>query len=102
MAFTVKGEYERLLKAKNRSKNGLLPFECGCACGYVTRMEYKPWSITQKEMIIFYGNAGLDYINKNPKEKVLFIITDDDVHRRHQDRRYRYWIKYNVLEYFER
>ena len=37
MAFTVKGEYERLLKIKseceNKSKDKCLGFECGVACG---------------------------------------------------------------------
>ena len=44
MAFTVKGEYERLMKIKaeceKKSHDKWLGFECGCACGFVTRIEY--------------------------------------------------------------
>ena len=45
MAFTVKGEYERLMKRKaeaEKSKYKQMGFECGCACGIVTRIEYIP------------------------------------------------------------
>ena len=56
MAFTVEGEYNRLLKIKaereRKSKDKRLAFECGCACGYVTRIEYQPWKFDQEEAIL--------------------------------------------------
>ena len=97
MAFTVKGEYERLLKYKEKSENGKLPFECGCSCGYVTRIEYVPWSIGQTESINIYAVAGFD-----SHEKLALVLTENDVRKRYQDRKYKYWKQYNILESFVR
>lgn len=97
MAFTVKGEYERLLKYKEKSKDGKLPFECGVACGYVTRIEYVPSTWFCGERIDIFAIAGFDNF-----EKPVLSIRENDVKKRYQDRRYKYWKEFNVLEVFER
>lgn len=97
MAFTVKGEYKRFKKLQEKSKNKQLPFECGCACGCVTRIEYKPYEYGQEEAVVFYGYAGFDSPNT---ERLLLCITNKDVSKRYQDRKYRYWKQWNILEYF--
>lgn len=97
MAFSVKGEYERLIKIQEKSKDKKIPFECGCACGVVTKIEYVPWSIGTEEAVILYGYAGFDSPNN---EHVLLYITENDVSKRYQDRKYRYWKQWNVLESF--
>lgn len=103
MAFTVKGEYERLLKHKEKSEDGKLPFECGCACGYVTRIEYLPnrydydcrcWC---DEEIRIYAIAGW-----NTFEDLVLVLKEQDVNKRYQDRKYKYWREFNVLESFMR
>ena len=101
MAFTVKGEYERLLKYKEKSKDGKLPFECGCACGVVTKIEYIPCGYNDEvhrwmdDKIKLYGYAGWDKPNEI---HLLFSIDNNDVSRRYQDRKYRYHRKFNILE----
>lgn len=99
MAFTVKGEYERLLNYQLNSFDGKLPFEYGCACGYVTRIEYLPNRIECNhwldEEIRIYAIAGFDDF-----EKLVLVINKDDVSKRYQDRRYKYWREFNVLESF--
>lgn len=105
MAFTVKGEYERLLKIKSdcekKSKDKCLGFECGCACGIVTRIEYLPSRYDKEchqwidEEIQIYVIAGWDKF-----EKLAFVLTENDVSKRYQDRCYKYWKEYRILEYF--
>ena len=105
MAFTVKGEYERLLKIKseceNKSKDKCLGFECGVACGYVTRIEYIPRGYNNEchqwmeEELHIYAIAGWD-----DYEKLAIVLTENDVSRRYQDRCYKYWKEYGVLEHF--
>lgn len=102
MAFTVRGEYERLTKIKENNKDNEIPFACGCACGVVTNIMYYPHRYNeeihdfQDEEIHIYGIAGWDKY-----EKLLFTITENDVYRRYQDRKYRYWKEYGILELFE-
>lgn len=102
MAFTVKGEYERLIKIKEKSENGQLPFECGVACGVVTKIEYLPRRYNneihswQDEEVHIYAIAGWD-----KEEKLVLVLTEDDVCKRYQDRKYRYWKKWNILESFD-
>lgn len=95
MAFTVKGEYERLLKFKNDS-SGHLAFECGCITGYVTDIVYVPY--TTGEVIYILGVAGSE-----TEERILLTLTEEDVKKRYQDRRYRcYRSKYgNILERYD-
>jgi hypothetical protein len=77
MAFTVKEEYERLIKIKEerekKSKDKHLAFECGCACGYVTRIDYQPrnYETCDKEAIKIYAIAGFDN-----KEKLVLYLTE--------------------------
>ena len=102
MAFTVEGEYNRLLKIKadreKNSKEKRLAFECGCACGYVTRIEYKPWNPhEQEEAILVYAIAGFDN-----KEKLALYITESDVRKAYNKRKYKYWKEYGILESFAR
>ena len=97
MAFTVKGEYERLLKIQENAPLNKIAFECGCACGYVTKIEYIPWSPGQKECINIYAIAGFD-----SHEKLALVLTENDVRKRYQDRKYKYWKQYNILESFVR
>ena len=100
MAYDLKGEYKRFIKIQNKFKDKKIPFECGCACGYVSRIEYIPEDIRngQEECIWFWGAAGWqDYT----KENTLFVLLEEDVKRRYQDRRYRYDKKYNILELFQ-
>lgn len=105
MAFTVKGEYERLMKIKAECEKKLedkhLSFECGVACGIVTRIEYIPrrydhevhrWFDDEVHVFVI---AGWDNF-----EKLAFTITVNDVSRRYQDRKYRYNRQYGILEYF--
>lgn len=105
MAFTVKGEYERLMKIKaeceKKSKDKWLGFECGCACGFVTRIEYLPKRYCEEihdyleEEIQVYVIAGLE-----DNEQLAFTLTENDVRKRYQDRRYKYWKQYGILGYF--
>lgn len=110
MAFDVQGEYERLKKLYDKNikegKTGL-PFECGCACGEVTKITFVPWHYEREEglvedMIILSGSAGFDYLTTPPTERTLFVITQKDCEKRYTDRKYRYDKKFNILEYFER
>ena len=102
MAYTVEGEYKRLLKIKadreKKSEGKRLAFECGCACGYVTRIEHQPWKfLEQEEAILVYAIAGFDN-----KEKLVLYITDNDVRKAHNRRKYKYWKEFGVLESFVR
>ena len=101
MAFTVKGEYERLLKLEEKALDGRLLFECGVACGYVTRIKYIPRTYNYEshswmnEKVEVYVIAGWD-----KHEQLAFTITENDVGRRYQDRQYRYNKQYGILEYY--
>lgn len=105
MAFTVKGEYDRLVKHKaeceKKLKDKRMGFECGCACGYVTRIEYIPRKYNAEvhkwfdEEVHVYAIAGWD-----KEEKLVIVITENDVSKRYQDRSYKYWSKYGILESF--
>ena len=101
MAFTVRGEYERLMKIQAKVPEGKIPFECGCACGVVTRIEFVPRRYNEEahvwlnEEIQVYVIAGWD-----KEEWAAFTITEYDVCKRYQDRKYRYNKKYGILEYF--
>ena len=95
MAFTVKEEYERLLKIQAQASNGKISFECGVACGYVTKIEYVPWNIGQDEEIRIYAIAGFDNC-----EKLVLVLRESDVRKRYQDRKYKYYKRYNILESF--
>lgn len=100
MAFTVEGEYKRLLKIKAEREKKLagkhLAFECGCACGYVTRIEYQPSKfLEQEEAILVYAIAGFDN-----KEKLVLYITENDVNKAYNRRKYKYWKEFGILESF--
>lgn len=105
MAFTVKEEYERLLKIKaereRKSKDKRLAFECGCACGYVTRIEYEPLRYDEychtwvKEAISVYAIAGF-----SDKEQLVLYLTEDDVSKAYNRRKYKYWKEFGILESF--
>lgn len=103
MAYTVKGEYDRLMKYKGKSKDEKLPFECGVACGYVTRIEYLPKRYDNEchswmdEEIHIYAIAGW-----STSEELVLVLKEHDVNKRYQDRKYRYWKQYNILESFAR
>lgn len=103
MAFTVKSEYERLIKIKDererKSEDKHLAFECGCACGYVTRIEYQPqnYALGNEEAILVYAIAGFDNY-----ERLALYITEKDVSKRYQDRKYKYWKQYGILESYVR
>lgn len=106
MGFTVRDEYTRLQKLMDK-KNGRLPFENGCACGEVVRLEYVPWhydedanKFVQDELKVF-GNAGFDYLEDQPKLRLLFTITEKDAERAYNRRKYRYNKEFGILEYFE-
>ena len=82
MAFTLREEYERLVKIKyeREKKSEHLAFECGCACGYVTRMEYLPYRYDEEvhkcfdQEIRIYAIAGF-----NNEEKLVLRLTENDV-----------------------
>lgn len=105
MAFTVEGEYNRLLKIKaereKKSDCKRLSFECGCACGYVTRIEYQPYGYDKElhqmneEAILVYAIAGFDN-----EEKLVLYITEKDVSKAYNRRKYKYWKEFGVLESF--
>ena len=105
MAFTVEGEYERLLKIKaereRKSKDKRLAFECGGACGYVTRIEYQPFGYDKElgewvdEAVLIYAIAGFDN-----KERLVLCITEDDVSKAYNRRKYKYWKEFGILESF--
>lgn len=107
MAFDVRGEYERLCKIKaereKKSKDKRLAFECGCACGYVTRIEYQPWGYDKElgewvdEAVLVYAIAGW-----SNKEQLVLYITEDDVSKAYKRRKYKYWKEFGVLESFVR
>ena len=103
MAFTVKGEYERLLKIQENAPLNKIPFECGCVCGYVTEFKYIPRH---------YSEAVRRYIDDtmevwvqtcfDNKPELALTITSYDVCKRYQDRKYRYNKQYHILESFVR
>lgn len=105
MAFTVQGEYERLLKIKaereKKSKDKRLAFECGCACGYVTRIEYQHYGYDTElhkmndEAILIYAIAGF-----SNKEQLVLYLTENDVSKAYNRRKYKYWKEFGVLESF--
>ena len=104
MAFTVKSEYKRLIKhkldAEKKSNDKRLGFECGCACGYVTRIEYIPahYGVDYKwhdEEIQIFAIAGFDN-----HEKLVLTLTESDICKRYQDRKYKYWNQYRIFEVF--
>lgn len=99
MAFTVEGEYNRLLKIKaereRKSKDKHLAFECGCACGYVTRIVYQPWNHDQDEAVLVYVIAGF-----SNEEQLGLYITEYDVSKAYNRRKYKYWKEFGVLESF--
>lgn len=100
MAYTVEGEYRRLIKIKaereRKSEYKRLAFECGVACGYVTRIEYQPEKfLEQEEAVLVYAIAGL-----SNKEQLVLYITEDDVRKAHNKRKYKYWKEYGILESF--
>lgn len=107
MAFTVREEYERLVKIKEerekKSKDKYLAFECGCACGYVTKIEYLPYRYDEEvhkcfdEEIRIYAIAGF-----SNEEQLVLNLTENDVSKPYNKRKYRYWKEYCVLESFER
>lgn len=101
MAFDVRGEYERLCKIKaereKKSKDKRLAFECGCACGYVTRIEYQPRTFIEDEAVLVYAIAGW-----SNKEQLVLYITEDDVSKAYKRRKYKYWKEFGVLESFVR
>lgn len=107
MAFTVEGEYKRLKKAKEerekKSQDKHLGFECGCACGYVTRIEYQPREFDREvgtwteEAITIYAIAGF-----SNQEQLVLYITENDVIRAHNRRKYKYWKEFGVLESYVR
>lgn len=104
MAFTVKGEYERLLKiqerAEKKSKDKCLAFMSGCICGRVTKIEYVPWSSDQEECINIYVFTSIAGFNAH--EHIALVLTENDVNKRYQDRKYKYWKRYDLLESFVR
>ena len=104
MAFTVKGEYERLIKRKTEAENSKfkqMGFECGCVCGIVTRIEYVPRRYNYEahrfleEEIQIYVIAGWD-----KHEQLAFTLTDTDVSKRYKDRKYRYDKTYGILDFY--
>lgn len=101
MAFTVEGEYERLMKIQAKSPNNQIPFECGVACGIVTRIEYIPRTYNN-EVHMYLGNKVNVYViaGWEKDEQLAFTITMDDVCKRYQDRKYRYNKQYGILEYY--
>jgi hypothetical protein len=101
MAFTIKGEYDRLIKIKEKAPNKQILFECGCVCGYVT--EFKYIQRHYSEAVHRYIDDVLEVwvqtgFQKEPE--LAFTITEYDVCKRYQDRKYRYNKKYGILEYF--
>lgn len=103
MGFNIKEEYQRLIKIKNEQekKNKHLAFECGAACGYVTRIvlrepEAFQWLIDKDGyMILVYGIAGF-----SNQEELLLVIREDDVKRQYKNRNYYYHKQYGILEKF--
>lgn len=102
MAFTVKGEYERLLDKKLNSPLSQLPFECGCVGAYVTDIIYVPrhYSEAVHRYIDDVCEVWVQTCFGGNKPELAFTITSDDVCKRYQDRKYRYNKKFNILEYF--
>ena len=101
MAFTVKGEYERLMKIQASVPLYQIPFECGCVCGYVTDLKYI--SRHYSEAIHSYIDDVLEVWVKTGFQKepeLAFTITSDDVCKRYQDRKYRYDKKFGILMYY--
>ena len=107
MAFSVKGEYERLIKIKNtlESKGKQMPFEWGCVCGFVTRIEYckvKPYDFDRTPPSIWLEEEIQVYVNCFGKEDLALTLREKDVKKRYQDRKYRWNKKYKILESFVR
>ena len=103
MAFTIKKEYERLIKIKTEQekKNKYLSFECGCVCGIITRIDLREpekskWLIDKDGyMILVYGIAGF-----SNKEELLLVIREEDVSKQYKNRNYYYHKQYGILEKF--
>ena len=104
MAFTVKGEYKRLIKHKKKAENSKykqMGFECGCVCGIVTRIEYLPKRYSDEihdyldEEVQVFAIAGW-----SKKEELIFTLMENDVSKRYQDRKYRYNKQYGILEFY--
>ena len=90
MAFTVKDEYERLNKYHSIKP---MIYEQGCVNVPVSRFEYA------KD---FWGDDKLNVyvidIFDNNTETLVMTITEEDVCKAYNKRRYKYWKKYNIIE----
>lgn len=101
MAFTVEGEYKRLLGKEYELYPNKIPFESGVVCGYVTELKYIPRHYNEEvhryidEVCEVWVQTGF---KKTPE--LAFTITKDDVCRRYQDRKYRWNKTFSLLEYF--
>lgn len=103
MAFTVKEEYERLIKIKQKqeTKRNRMCFEHGCVGGYVTRIEYLPRRY-DNEVHRFLDEEIQIYVNCFNREELALVLQEHDVSKRYQDRKYRWNKQYEIFESFAR
>lgn len=80
--------YTTLVNYLNKYKTKKLGFECGVACGYVTRIELNK---KDKELIL-YGLAGWE-----SEERILMIIIENMT----KGKEFKYWKQYHIFERFE-
>lgn len=101
MAFTVKEEYIRLLKIKHTQedkRNGMC-FEHGCVGGYVTKIDYLPRRYSV-EVHRYLDEEIQIYVNCLGKEELALVLTENDIRKRYQDRKYRWHKQYEIFESF--
>lgn len=103
MAFTVKEEYERLMKIKTKQEKKYVGmcFECGCVGGHVTRIDYLPKRY-EKDVHRWFDEEIHIYVNCFGREELALVLTEADVRKRYQDRKYKWNRQYEILESFSR
>lgn len=97
MGYTIESEYKRLQKLQDKKP---LTFEYGGANGTITELRYLARDFCKKAEIQVFGNAGFDYLKDNPKPRILFTITEEDVSKRYDKRSYRYLKEYHTIAYY--
>ena len=72
----------------NKFKTKELGFECGVACGKVTKIEFNK----EEDEILVIGIAGWEN-----NERILMIITENMT----KGKEFKYWKQYHIFERFE-
>ena len=82
----INNYYVTLNNYLNKYKTKELGFECGVACGKITRV------VKEDNEIIIFGIAGFE-----SKERILMTITENMT----KGKEFKYWKKYHIFERFE-